>query len=311
MSDKQLTVAEILARASKDSNKPATPRSRRRRRSMEEGGITVAELTGSIPRVDKTPDQPRHTAQPLDDAAVPANSGRHGENADHAGVEYATPAESEGTSNASKATSSTRRRQDDADTMVLKVVKEGDPVRFTTDSFPAVTPEEAEHGRRAEVTTERPDRNLVDAAMTPPVRTPEHEAAVDVEPAPDDDAPYQDGDDLSADGVYTSKDTPETTTAEPVRRQPEDDSEDRPMSIAMVVAMTLVAVVIGAGIFKGFQLLWTNFHSAITAVLAVAVTASIVGVVHAMRTEKDKLSMVIAGVVGLVLTFGPSLIAGI
>jgi len=69
--DKQLTVAELLARAGKeDSDADGTsggrarsgkegsekPR-RRRRRSMEDGGgVSVAELTGAVPP-DRPPDE--------------------------------------------------------------------------------------------------------------------------------------------------------------------------------------------------------------------------------------------------------------
>ncbi|WIM73129.1 hypothetical protein QP028_05740 [Corynebacterium suedekumii] len=48
MSEKQLTVAELLARAGKENPEGDKPR-RRRRRSLEDGGISVAELTGSLP----------------------------------------------------------------------------------------------------------------------------------------------------------------------------------------------------------------------------------------------------------------------
>src|SRR5699024_7576989 len=53
MSDEKLTVAELLARRNKERGDSAgsEDRARRRRRSLEEGGVSVAELTGSIPRV--------------------------------------------------------------------------------------------------------------------------------------------------------------------------------------------------------------------------------------------------------------------
>ncbi|QFQ03205.1 hypothetical protein CUROG_09305 [Corynebacterium urogenitale] len=50
MSEK-LTVAELLARNARSSSDGSSNRPRRRRRSLEEGGISVAELTGSIPVV--------------------------------------------------------------------------------------------------------------------------------------------------------------------------------------------------------------------------------------------------------------------
>ena len=50
MSEK-LTVAELLARSGRTSSDSGR---RRRRRSLDEGGISVAELTGAIPVVEDT-----------------------------------------------------------------------------------------------------------------------------------------------------------------------------------------------------------------------------------------------------------------
>lgn len=66
MSDQHLTVAELLARAAKESQGEARSTRPRRRRSVEEGGVSVAELTGSIPAVQQAPTEPRHTSTPLD-----------------------------------------------------------------------------------------------------------------------------------------------------------------------------------------------------------------------------------------------------
>ncbi|MDO4927937.1 MAG: hypothetical protein Q3976_02560 [Corynebacterium sp.] len=57
MSEERLTVSELLARSGKQDE--AAP-SRRRRRSVEEGGVSVAELTGSIPRVQARPATSKH-----------------------------------------------------------------------------------------------------------------------------------------------------------------------------------------------------------------------------------------------------------
>lgn len=67
MSDeKQLTVAELLARAGKESDADEEKKPRRRRRSLEEGGVSVAELTGSIPKVKAKPSESRHSSVPID-----------------------------------------------------------------------------------------------------------------------------------------------------------------------------------------------------------------------------------------------------
>lgn len=70
MADKQLTVAELMARAQKE-NPDAQPR-RRRRRSLDEGGVSVAELTGSLKAVDARPAEVKHSSVPIDSDAESA-----------------------------------------------------------------------------------------------------------------------------------------------------------------------------------------------------------------------------------------------
>lgn len=62
--NKQLTVAEILAKAQQDN--PEAGKRRRRRRSLEEGGVSVAELTGSLKKVDARPVEAKHSSVPID-----------------------------------------------------------------------------------------------------------------------------------------------------------------------------------------------------------------------------------------------------
>lgn len=61
-------------------------------------------------------------------------------------------------------------------------------------------------------------------------------------------------------------------------------------------------------IFLAFEMLWERLNNWLVALLAVAVTLGLVGLVHALRTSRDGFSMVLAGIVGLVMTFGPLLI---
>ncbi|WP_165164636.1 hypothetical protein [Corynebacterium qintianiae] len=63
--DSQLTVAELLARAQKENPGDEQPR-RRRRRSLDEGGVSVAELTGSLRKVDARPVESKHSSVPID-----------------------------------------------------------------------------------------------------------------------------------------------------------------------------------------------------------------------------------------------------
>ena len=85
----------------------------------------------------------------------------------------------------------------------------------------------------------------------------------------------------------------------------EEHEKLNPVSILlMIVAGILLAIVI----FKGFEILWDNFPRLVVAVLALCVTAIMVGVTHALRTARDGFSMFLAGFTGLVLTFGPLLL---
>ena len=63
MSEK-LTVAELLARSGRTSSDSGR---RRRRRSLDEGGISVAELTGAIPVVEDTESEASTAPGPGDD----------------------------------------------------------------------------------------------------------------------------------------------------------------------------------------------------------------------------------------------------
>ena len=63
--DSQLTVAELLSRAQKENPGAEQPR-RRRRRSLDEGGVSVAELTGSLRKVEARPVESKHSSVPID-----------------------------------------------------------------------------------------------------------------------------------------------------------------------------------------------------------------------------------------------------
>lgn len=72
--DPQLTVAELLARAQKE-NPGAESSRRRRRRSLDEGGVSVAELTGSLRRVEARPQESKHSSVPIDPVEETIDSG--------------------------------------------------------------------------------------------------------------------------------------------------------------------------------------------------------------------------------------------
>ena len=94
------------------------------------------------------------------------------------------------------------------------------------------------------------------------------------------------------------------------QREDEDfeDEEDGKLSAVSIVVLALIGIILGAIVFKGFEVLWGRFDRIIVSILALVVTGAMVGIVHALRTARDSISMTLAAVVGLVLTFGPLLI---
>ena len=101
--------------------------------------------------------------------------------------------------------------------------------------------------------------------------------------------------------------TPEDS--ETTQEGEDDGSRQDKVSVAAVFGMILLGLLVGVALFFGFEKLWGHFNTVITAVLAIAVTGGIIGIVHALRTERDGLSMFLAGLAGLAVTFGPLLTA--
>ena len=471
MSDKQLTVAELMARAAQEGNSPRESRPRRRR-SLDEGGVSVAELTGSIPRVNKKPAESKHSSVPLDapqerveekvaasvdsatsDTMVGAAAGASGgmreahrepparptpQAPQPVMVEPSAPSvQDTGVADASDVDDLDDLDDSltDEETMVLSVVTEDDPVRLTTGSFPALTAEllgddendgSAQYGATDSNSgvSYSPQRSVDDDALTDnegsgaedeeivtkvvfagdnisgpegydasdeyadedyadedfadesidsiaPVedalpdrydseeldrvddtafagsrvgfatgtfektRTgqfPEVSDDAEAEADVDDDAsadvravdsatfravPAQE--DVESDSEFDEEDdafdpdfNDEETYEEDAFDEDDelDESDNQKVSVLSVVLMVIIAIAVGVGLFKGFEMLWANMSMIVTALLAVAATGAIVGIVHALRTERDGLSMVLAGAAGLAVTFGPLAIVG-
>ena len=471
MSDKQLTVAELMARAAQEGNSPRESRPRRRR-SLDEGGVSVAELTGSIPRVNKKPAESKHSSVPLDapqerveekvaasvdsatsDTMVGAAAGASGgmreahrepparptpQAPQPVMVEPSAPSvQDTGVADASDVDDLDDLDDSltDEETMVLSVVTEDDPVRLTTGSFPALTAEllgddendgSAQYGATDSNSgvSYSPQRSVDDDALTDnegsgaedeeivtkvvfagdnisgpegydasdeyadedyadedfadesidsiaPVedalpdrydseeldqvddtafvgsrvgfatgtfektRTgqfPEVSDDAEAEADVDDDAsadvravdsatfravPAQE--DVESDSEFDEEDdtfdpdfNDEETYEEDAFNEDDelDESDNQKVSVLSVVLMVIIAIAVGVGLFKGFEMLWANMSMIVTALLAVAATGAIVGIVHALRTERDGLSMVLAGAAGLAVTFGPLAIVG-
>ena len=258
----KLSVADLLAR---QGGEQTTSRPRRRRRSLEEGGVSVAELTGNLPVVDSVPEQPRHTSVPLD-----------------AELEEALQAQPEDADKADKADKPVKTEK--ADEAAAKPDKPT-PAADETKVIPKVK-DQPEAKSAAEPAD--PAVPAVSALFAPSERTETAQAA--------EEHPLFDAGDTSSE----ERDTEALDTEDGAR-----------VSILAVILMSAIAVVLGAALFKGFEYLWANMGLPVAPILALLATAGIVGIVHVMRTERDRLSMLLAALAGAVLTFGPALITGI
>lgn len=102
-------------------------------------------------------------------------------------------------------------------------------------------------------------------------------------------------------GAAPGKESPKPAEAAKKKREPEPRG-----GAGSAVLLAVMGVVFGALVFIGFDQLWSSGLSRIlVGVLAVAVTGIMVGVVHALRTARDGISMGLAAVVGFLMTFGP------
>lgn len=258
----KLSVADLLAR---QGGEQTTSRPRRRRRSLEEGGVSVAELTGNLPVVDSVPEQPRHTSVPLDaelEEALQAQP-EDADKADKADKPVKTEKADEAAAKPDKPTPAAD------ETKVIPKVKDQPEAKFAAEPADPAVP-------------------AVSTSFAPSERTETAQAA--------EEHPLFDAGDTSSE----ERDTEALDTEDGAR-----------VSILAVILMSAIAVVLGAALFKGFEYLWANMGLPVAPILALLATAGIVGIVHVMRTERDRLSMLLAALAGAVLTFGPALITGI
>ena len=81
--------------------------------------------------------------------------------------------------------------------------------------------------------------------------------------------------------------------------------EDNSLSIGLLIAQTIVGLLFGGLIFALFLMLWMALPKAVVAVIAVAFSFGLVIGVNLIRRERDRLTPVLAGIVGLVVSFAP------
>jgi len=359
MADKnKLTVAELLARDKKARGEKGgkdEKRSRRHRRSLDEGGISVAELTGNLKKVKASPAEAKHTAVSIDEGApvIRAPKAADATDADSAKKSADKPA--------SQPTATTA-----AQPAAPKAASKAAP-KTAAKAEPKAAPKSAE--KPAAKAAAKPAQTAQPAASAPSAAQP---TAKKKQPSADDTAVIQRVDKAKTDDAKSAATKPaaekptadkasadKITAAKPAAEKPkadkgakaagagaaaagagaaaaavpaskkagvakdaeetgnlpkvEDDKEWieeeheklNPVSILlMIVAGILLAIVI----FKGFEILWDSFPRLVVAILALCVTAIMVGVTHALRTARDGFSMFLAGFTGLILTFGPLLL---
>ena len=356
MADKnQLTVAELLARNKKargEKDGKDEKRSRRHRRSLEEGGISVAELTGNLKKVKAAPVEAKHTSVSIDEDAPVIRAPKPEEKADSASAKKpaAKPAEKAAEKAAEKpvakpadkpaqpaaAKAAEKPAAKAAQPAAKDAAKKNQPSADDTAVIQRVDKKKADE---AEAAAARPaaGKAATGKAATgkatadkPAAENPAADKAAAEKPAAEKERAEKGtkatgaaaaGAGAAAAGGATAAAVPASKKAGVAKNAEEtgnlpkvEDDEDwveeeheklNPVSILlMIVAGILLAIVI----FKGFEILWDSFPRLVVAVLAVCVTAIMVGVTHALRTARDGFSMFLAGFTGLILTFGPLLL---
>ncbi|OFS21279.1 hypothetical protein [Corynebacterium sp. HMSC04H06] len=296
--DKQLTVAELLARnkASKGADSAAgeEPKRRRRRRSLDEGGISVAELTGNLSKVDSAPHESKHSSVPMDTPAPVIPAPKDGKDAG-AGTEKQTTA-----------AETAHQPSDDATAVIQKVTDEPAPAAKKP-AEPAAKTGKADKSQPAAAEDSKDPRIAAASAdetgEIPVVEDPAKPAATAAATGGATAFSASSAQDGAVDKELARKDASDEVAADA-----DADGEDEKLNPVAVVLLAVIGIVLGAVVFKGFEILWDRFNGVLVSILAVLVTVVMVGVVHALRTARDGFSMGLAAVVGLLLTFGPLLI---
>lgn len=323
MADKQLTVAELMARAQKE-NPESQPR-RRRRRSLDEGGVSVAELTGSLKAVDARPAEVKHSSVPIDAETDKPETTEPEKTATKAATP-AEPAKQDEKTGQSQKIQKTRRPE------VPEEQPQGKPKPETvtnTQWTPVTAPSEQSNEPPQNVTrgsssfkavapqpskTEQtgPISRVVTFGDRPEASPHGPEQLVRDEDAEKHPAPRE----AEAD-TETTQETPvvgdEHLPEQPVYRnggagQVEADNSVNPI---MLVLLVFAGLVVGVLMFLGFQYLWASLNPFFVGVLALAVTGGVVVLVRAMKTGRDALTMTLAALAGAAMTFGPALVTAI
>ena len=290
MADKQLTVAELLARAEKEN--PSAARRPRRRRSLEDGGVSVAELTDSFKKVEVKPAEVKHSSVPID-----------------------APAEEP----VKKPAPKQEAPKQEAASVKVVPTKPAEPTEPTKPTKPADKPVEPKAERTEAITkTDAPrpvedDTNVIpvvreDAAPAAPKPVqkpvPVQKPAPEQKPAAEADTTALVDEPVRED-VVDKREADLDTFDEDARDIEVEEASVNPILMVLLVGLGVALGVLG---FLAFKWLWANVMTVIAALLAVVAVVGVVLGVRAMRTGRDGLNMVLAGLAAAVMAFGPALI---
>ena len=233
--EKQLTVAELLARNAKEhagAESEGGSRRRRRRRSLEDGGVSVAELTGNLEKVTATPAQSKHSSVSIDETApvIPAPKQE----------EDSKKAEAPESDKVKDAKTESAFQPSTEDTRVIKRVEEKSAPQ---QSAPAVADKsgvaksgvaksDAVKGDKAEAKlAEKESDAKLDDALTPPTDGAT-EASVSVK--------------------ASEKELDKKDQTDVVETEEDFEEEDEKLNPFSVLLLALIGIVLGAVVFKGF-----------------------------------------------------------
>lgn len=324
MADKQLTVAELLARAEKEN--PSGARRPRRRRSLEDGGVSVAELTDSFKKVEAKPAEVKHSSVPID---APSDTPKK------------TPTQApkpEPTPAAQKPASKTEPKPvskvapkpvQKAETKVAPKPADKPAQAESVKLRPAAKPAE-QAPKPAEKPAAAPVSKPVSKPVDKPAPAPAASTTTKVQPASDDTTVLRKiegetegkAEPVVKQELAQSDDTGEIRTVDAPEPQPREDSLDAPeaeydtdyeveeasVNPILLVLLVFFGVLLGVLGFLAFKWLWANTMAIVAVLVGVAAVAAVVAAVGAMAGSRDKVTMIIAGLAAAVVAFGPALL---
>ncbi|KQU04193.1 hypothetical protein ASG56_12405 [Rhodococcus sp. Leaf7] len=304
----QVSVAELLAR---NGAKVGTQAGGGRRRRGMAGGISVAELTGEIPIV-----RPVENAAP--EAEAPEDAAPEAEAPQDTAPEADEPAVAPDEPAADEHDTDEHVRDERPEPARPAPAQAVRPSRPTPAFGPArqVRPEPALFSGAPSVAVDKLRADTRDRA----------DDARPVDPQPVDPRPVEADDEVTSENDVVDTANAETTIVPAIdidrtdhetdHEDPETkaETEDAPAAPAKgrspvrqwlsLLGQGVVAIVLGALLFKGFERLWEMLPW-VALVLAFFVIVGLVAVVRVLRRTDDIVSILLAVVVGGFVTLGP------